>query len=186
MPGNRRPMKPRIPSGWFKKLVVFICFLVFGAQTHARTEYEIKAAYLYNFIKFVSWSDENTLDKEYLNVCILGKDPFQELIDPIEGKTIQGRAIKLFKAPSYSDDLNCNVVFISSSEQRTVEQLLDKPEFRNALTVSDMDDFAKFGGMIGFVHVGNVIRFEINLSKARQSGVAISSKLLELALEVYQ
>ena len=179
-------MKSRILSGGIRHFVVFICFLTLGSQAFARTEYEIKAAYLYNFIKFVSWGDESALDKDFLNVCILGKDPFQELIDPIEGKSIQGRSIRLIKSESYTGPMNCNVVFFSSSDERAVRSLLDKPEFENALTVSDMEDFAKSGGMIGFVHVGNVIRFEINLSKARQSGVAISSKLLELALEVYQ
>jgi len=179
-------MKSRILPGGIRRFVVFTCFLVLGSQALASAEYEIKAAYLYNFIKFVSWGDETTLDKNFLNVCILGKDPFQGVIDPIEGKSIKGRSIRLIKSEAYAGLMNCNVVFFSSSEVRAVRLLLDRPEFENALTVSDMKNFAKSGGMIGFVHVGNVIRFEINLSKARESGVTISSKLLELALEVYQ
>ncbi len=159
---------------------------VFGGNAYARSEYEIKAAYLYNFIKFVSWKDESVEGSGEINVCILGKDPFQELIDPINGKTIQGKPIKLFKFDSMSVAPVCTVIFISESERKGVENILTTPELEHALTVSDIEDFAKNGGMIGFVQVGNVIRFEINLLSARKSGVAISSKLLELAQEVYQ
>ncbi len=160
--------------------------LVFGGNCYARSEYEIKAAYLYNFIKFVSWTSQSVEAAGEINVCILGKDPFQELIDPINGKKIQGKPIKLFKFESMKVAPSCTVIFISSSERKGFENILMTPALEHALTVSDIEDFAKSGGMIGFVQVGNVIRFEINLDSARKSGVDISSKLLELAQEVYQ
>ncbi|WLQ15597.1 YfiR family protein [Hahella aquimaris] len=151
-------------------------------QAYARSEYEIKAAYLYNFIKFVTWTDTEATAST-IDICVYGEDPFKEILHPLKSLTAHGKPINLLYPAKPADAAVCEVLFISREERRQLPTILSQAG-QNVLTVSDMKDFASSGGMIGFVTVGNVIRFEINLSSAREAGLDISSKLLELALDV--
>ena len=151
----------------------------------ARSEYEVKAAYLYNFIKFVTWP-EHAADDQPIELCVYGEDPFQVLLKPIADLKAQGRPLKLRYPSERMDIAGCDVLYISASESRSVEDLLARAHADKTLTVSDMKDFTRQGGMIGFVTIGNVIRFQINLAAARASDLRISSKLLELAQDVIQ
>ena len=147
-------------------------------------EYKVKAVYLYNFTKFVSWP-EATLpgDTPALNICVLGKNPFGSLLEPITHIKAQDRNITI----EHIEDIhalekkNCPILFISASEQDAVAELLQKTGQMHILTVSDIDGFARHGGIIGFVVKENKVRLEINLSAARQAGLTISAKLLEIA-----
>lgn len=171
-------------------LFLLVSALAVVFQTHAqasvRSEYELKAAFLYNFTRFVSWQrspDEAEMD---LNLCVVGDDPFEELLAPIEGRSAQGRTIYL-KYPSQLIDMtDCSVVFVSQSEARRLPQLITAAGESDQLTVSDIPDFARQGGVIGYVQQGNVIRFEINLRAAEASNLTIDSRLLELAVRVIQ
>jgi len=140
-------------------------------------EYKIKAGYLYNFTKFVTWSVDNA---ETFNLCILGDDPFGKLIDPIEQRSVMGRPIKLFRFDSLkSKDKEplCHILFVSSS----IKDTLDVRDFGNTLVVGESGEFIAQGGMIGFVNKQDKIKLQINLKTIKQSGLKISAKLLEVA-----
>ncbi len=156
------------------------------AQTARPTEYQVKAAYLYNFARFVTWpagaaaAQENTIA-----MCILGEDPFGVLLDeagaslPIEGKrTIVRRIAKTEAAP------NCAVLFISASGRLPLDRLLAVIGSKGVLTVSDLPEFTRRGGIIQFVVEGNRIRFEVNLAAADAAGLTLSSELLKVAVAV--
>lgn len=140
-------------------------------------EYKVKAAYIYNFTKFVTWADDGS---ETFNLCILGDDPFGELIDPIEQRTAMGRPIKLFRLDSLRSikkNHHCHILFVSSS----VKDMPPAKDVENSLVVGDSDEFIARGGMIGFdTHQGK-IKFQINLNAIKQSGLKVSAKLLEVA-----
>jgi len=146
------------------------------ADDHS-VEYKIKAGYLYNFTKFITWPVDNA---EAFNICILGDDPFGELIDPIEQRSVNGRSIKLFRSDKLSgidNKVHCHILYVSSS-------IKDKPASRdvdNTLVVGENGDFIDQGGMIGFVNKQGKIKLQINLKTIKQSGLKVSAKLLEVA-----
>jgi hypothetical protein len=152
-------------------------------------EYKIKAGYLYNFTKFVTWPEDNF---ETFNLCILGVDPFHEKIDPIENKLAFGRPIKIFRFDSLktlshtNDKPQCHIIFISSSIGSAIKDTINKntlviKNINKTLTVGEGNDFAMQCGMVGFVNRDGKIKLQINLTRIKQSDLKVSAKLLEVA-----
>jgi hypothetical protein len=151
-------------------------------------EYKIKAGYLYNFTKFVTWPEINS---ETFNLCILGEDPFGELIDPIEKRSAFGRPIKLFRFDSLdalkraNNKPHCHIIFVSSSLGSASKDVTNNALFirdlNKTLTVGEGNDFSLEGGMIGFVNREGRIKLQVNLKKIKQSDLKVSAKLLEVA-----
>lgn len=168
-------------------LLLLSLLLLCATTAHAEdqtSEYKVKAAYLYNFTKFVSWPD-TTLpgDTQTINICVLGKNPFGSLLEPITHMKTQDRTITIETIEDIRalEKKSCQILFISASEQGVAAELLRKTGKMPILTVSDMDGFAQHDGIIGFVVKEGKIRLEINLRAARKVGLTISAKLLEIA-----
>jgi hypothetical protein len=145
-------------------------------------EYQVKAAFIYNFIKFIDW--QNQKDFKDFNICILGEDPFGKAIDILEGKKVRGWRIKISRTNSVKATKECQVVFISSSERDSLKEVLSFFRGKPVLTISEVNGFIEQGGIINFIIVNDKIRFEINERVAKESGLKISSKLLRLARKV--
>jgi hypothetical protein len=159
------------------------------AEREKPTDYQVKAAYLYNFAKFVSWPpkpDASTPSKSF-DLCVLGKDPFGPLLDStVADETIDGKKVVVSRISKAQDSAPCSLVFVSHSEAERLKPVLEALRSSNALTVSDIPGFADQGGMIGFVIAENRVRFEVNLVAAQHAGLALSSELLKVALSVKQ
>lgn len=156
------------------------------AQQAAPTEYQIKAAYLYNFGKFVHWPArvESAPNKAF-SVCVLGQDPFGPSLKAIlAGQSIDGEATVATTIARPEDAANCRILYISSSEEHRLKEIIAALDDSSVLTVSDLPSFSKKGGMVGFVFNNNKIRFEVNLAKAQRAGLTMSSELLKLAVAV--
>jgi len=164
-------------------LILSLCLSLASAHASIRSEYEVKAAFLYNFTRFVSWPRGEDAS-EALDVCIFGEDPFGDLLDPIRGRKSQGRELKLRYPDNIEGLAGCDVLYIGQSQARNLDELLDVARQNRALTVSDLPDFVRKGGIVGYVKQGNVIRFEISLEAANEAGLTINSRLLELAVRV--
>ncbi len=149
-------------------------------------EYEVKAAFLFNFTKFVTWGDAAPADagKPFV-IAVVGEDPFGEALSVLEGKTAQGRPIVVQRVSGVESLRNCRILFVSSSAGDRLPSILRAAHARNILTVGDMDRFAQRGGVIGLVLAGDRIGFEVNTESARQAGLTISSKLLSLAKAIH-
>lgn len=164
-----------------------ICVLVAGAAQSSgaadpASEYEVKAAFLYNFTKFVEWPDTAfTDDKAPVVICIFGNDPFGTALDPMESMSAQGRKFLIKRCKSLDQLRTCHVVFISQSERDRLATILAYLAKSGALTIGDMEGFAEAGGMINLYEAGNKIRFAINVDAAQSAGLRISSQLLALA-----
>lgn len=153
-----------------------------GTEKTKHAEYQVKAAYLYNFAKFVEWPAEMFADKSLpFGICIFGKDPFGNAIDTIKDKTVNGRNLEIKQYSGGEDVTACHIMFISPSEKKNLEGILEKIKDMHILTVSDMEGFADRGGMINLNKVEKKIRLEINIDAAKQSGLRMSSKLLKIA-----
>ncbi|VAW67661.1 hypothetical protein MNBD_GAMMA09-1487 [hydrothermal vent metagenome] len=172
---------------WCKVLLpavmVFLCTIILSGNAQAiGIDYKIKAAYLYQFTKFTQWPVQQFSDKNTpIRICVLGRSPFGNLLDIFSSKTSQNRSLSIKYLPSLKNILNCHVVFISRSEEKRLTQILHKIAHSPVLTVSDMDDFVRRGGIIGFVPKRKKVGIEINIGASSASGAKLSSKLLEIA-----
>ena len=165
-------------------LSVFILTSILHAQS-AHTEYQVKAAYLYNFAKFVEWPPEVMSSDSSFNICVLGRDPFDSTFQTtIAGESIKGKNVLVKRIPRAQDASGCQILFISSSEEARLKDILDVLDKMSVLTVSDMPQFTRRGGMIQFVTEANRVRFEVNLTSAERTGLTLSSQLLKVAIGV--
>ncbi len=145
-------------------------------------EYALKAAYLFNFAKFVEWPFNSfSNDNAPIILGILGKDPFVDILSAIEGKEIKSRKFIVKRFSGLSSVDRCHILFISKSETKNLKRILSTLKGFGVLTVGDMPDFARMGGIISFIEIDNKIRFEINLDAAKENDLKISSKLLNLS-----
>jgi hypothetical protein len=153
------------------------------AQDSQPTEYQIKAAFLFNFAKFVEWpAAAFSGATSPLVIGILGQNPFHDdLARTIRNKTIDEHPllIKEFRAPA--EATNCHVLFVCTSEKRQLPEVLQALKGASVLTVGEMDRFTETGGMINFFLEGTKIRFQINKDAAASAGLKISAKLMSLA-----
>lgn len=147
------------------------------------TESKLKAAFLFNFVKFVEWPPAAFLTTNSpLTIGILGENPFGGDLEAIvRDKTINSRAVIIKPMRALVEATNCQVLFISPSAKSKIPEMISTLGAASVLTVGDSDRFAETGGMINFVKEGNKIRFEINEVAAKRAGLKISSKLLSLA-----
>ncbi len=149
-------------------------------------EYEVKAAFIYNFAKFIDWPDtafENPASPFYIGV--LGDNPFNGYLEKIiSGKTLKGRKVEILYFSNFKDVKFCHILFISSSEKRRLRHIFKALDTNRILTIADMEGFISAGGTIGFVMRDNKVRFEINLNSGKKALLTISSKLLRLAEKV--
>ncbi len=173
----------------YQLMVVVLAWSLIGvsslpAQQPKATAYEVKAVYLYNFGKFVEWPAKFTAgNNEPFTICVLGKDPFGASLDStIAGEAIDGRSMLAKRISKPQEALNCRVLFISSSEEAQLKEILATLETTSVLTVSDMSQFTRRGGMIQFVDDANRVRFEVNLTVAERAGLTLSSQLLKVAI----
>jgi len=149
-------------------------------------EYKVKAAYLYNFAKFVEWPAEVFADPSLpLNVCVYGKDPFGNALDAINDKTAKGRKLVVKRYSRTKDLQKCQITFISPAEKENLTTILENIKGKPILTVSDMEAFADRGGIIFLYKYKNKIRMEINIDAAEESALKMSSKLLKLAQVIH-
>jgi hypothetical protein len=142
----------------------------------------LKAAYLYNFTKFVEWPPEAFKDNlSPINLYILGADPFGVTLDSIKNRMVQGRRLNIKHVNHIEEISGCHILFISASEKENLRSILRALKNSTILTVSEIERFGQRGGIINFILVENKIHFEINPDAAQQSGLKISSQLLKLA-----
>jgi YfiR/HmsC-like len=177
-------MKPRLPK------IILLGFLygllLAGSAAQAQSgpsEYQVKAAFLYNFAKFVKWPDAAFAETNApLVIGILGEDPFGANLElAIQGKNINGHPLSIRKLESSAEMKSCQVIFVCRKPKHNLLATVAKLKNASVLTVSETDHFIEAGGMINFVVEDTKVRFEINDSAASHAGLTISSKLLSLA-----
>ncbi|MDB4793600.1 YfiR family protein [Methylacidiphilales bacterium] len=175
----------RSPERKFVGLLLgIVSFAVLGlghAQAQSK-EYQIKAAFLFNFAQFVQWPATAFPETDApFCIGILGDDPFGDVLeDMIQGETINHHKLVVHRSARFEDLEDCQLIFISKSEAAQLPDILSKLDSKPILTVSEIDSFAENGGAIDFYLQGNKVRFEINPSSAQRCGLKISSQLLSL------
>ena len=146
-------------------------------------EYPVKAAFLFNFAKFVEWpSNAFKGPDDPIAICVLGQNPFGgALEDVVREKTVANRRFAVREISNSQQAYKCHIIFVSASDRKRFRFLLEELKGRSILTVGESDDFATNGGIINFKLKDARVRIEIDTAAADRAGLRISSKLLSLA-----
>lgn len=157
--------------------------LALGPVVAAPTTSQVEAVFLFNFSQFVDWPPQAfpQVDSPIV-IGVLGSDPFDGTLDEVvRGETVKGRPLVVRRFQRVEQLTDCHILFISRSERPRLEPIVQTLKGRSILTVSDLDEFATEGGIIGFVMLDNKIRLRVNLEAAKEAGLTLSSKLLRPA-----
>jgi hypothetical protein len=170
----------------FLIFAVIFCAAALAAESFPPKEYQVKAAFLYNFGKFVQWpATAFSGPNAPLVICVLGTDPFEGALDQVlSGKTISNRPISVRRPANLSEAKSCHILFVGTSEKNNLAQITQSLSQIAVLTVSDLPHFVEQGGSIQFLIEHENVHFEINLGAAQRAGLKISSKLLQVAQSV--
>ena len=177
-------------------------------SAHTR-EYKIKAAFIYNFIKFVKWpeeanegSEKTSKDDDTITIGIIGKDPFGDAFEPVKGKPVRGRKIVVKQFGEFRRLVNdksndkakseaniealrqCQLLFTCSSEKKDTDRIIEIVRGHNVLTIGETDGFVEAGGIVNFILEEKKLIFEVNLIASKRANLEISSKLLRVAKRV--
>jgi hypothetical protein len=178
--GQRKALVRRF---WAKWCVIgyIVFFAIVSAEAQPR-EYQIKAAFLVNFVQFVTWPSNAFADADApLRIAVLGADPFGGALDRAVRSAPPGpHKIVVTHCDKVADCKNCQMIFIARSEDKNQAAVLSQLDSQPILTVSESTGFAKRGGVINFFVENNKVRFEINPSAAQRDKLKISSQLLNL------
>jgi hypothetical protein len=150
-----------------------------AGQPVTESEYRLKAAFLYNFAKYVTWPDRVKSSEKFI-IGIIGENPFGRELDIIKGKMINDLKIEIRQYESIEDVRDCSVLFIASSERENIPVIVSELNKQAILTVGDTSGYAEMGIMINLYEAENRVRFEINNRAAESAGLKISSHLLRL------
>ena len=154
-----------------------------AAQAQISREYQLKAVFLYNFAQFTEWpTNVFADDKSPIVIGIVGADPFDRVLqDTIRDENVGGHPLTVQHYLHATDIKPCHILFITQSEMRHADEILQAVKGKPVLTVADTDSASTAGAMIRFVLVNNKVHFRINAEAAHAANISLSSKLLRVA-----
>ncbi len=149
-------------------------------------EFQVKAAFLYNFARFVEWPSDTLTGEGPFVIGVLGTGAFNQALEAaVLGKTVGSRAIRVRQVKSLEEADRCHILFVGGKEPEWPAGLLKAVRGSAVLTVGDTETFTREGGIVNFVMQDNHVRFAVNTDAAERAGLKISSKLLQLAIIVH-
>ncbi len=184
------PTAPKSVARWrywtFAAATLLACSSALSAQKVS--DQEVKAAYLYNFAKFVEWparAFEST--NAPMRLCVFSQDPLEaDLRKIVEGKSIANHSVAVVAVRTTEEYRACHILFVGMAQGGQSRQILSALRGACVLTVSDTEEFARQGGIIQFVLNNDRVQFQVNHKAAEQAQLAVSSKLLRVAKAVIQ
>lgn len=169
---------------WFLWLLPLLFQFTATARAPAAEskEYQLKAAFLFNFAQFVKWpADSFTSAGEPFYIGVLGDDPFDGALEQtVQGETVDKHKLIVRRSQNLESLEDCQLIFICKSEESHIAEILTKLDSKPILSVSEVVSFAQEGGIINFYIQGGKVRFEINPESAQHKRLKISSQLLTL------
>lgn len=167
-------------------MIAIALFLLRGTNLAAESpskEYQIKAAFLFNFVHFVQWPPAAFANAQApLVIGVLGDDPFGSYLDEIvRGEKVDNHAVVIERYQRVDEINVCHLLYISRSQSKKIRAILAGLKGRSILTVADFEGFSASGGIIRFLTGNNKVRFRINRGAAENARLVVSSKLLRAA-----
>lgn len=157
-----------------------------GSAAPEPTEYELKAAFLYNFARFAEWPPSAFAGpNEPIVICVLGRDPFGPILDDtVRGKSLGPRRFDVRRIATAAKADGCHIVFIAASELGELDAVLAALRGKPVMTVADIEDAARRGAVLSFALRNGRVRFIINDNAAKRAGLVLSSQLIKVASAV--
>jgi hypothetical protein len=194
-------MKTKNRIAVFLLLILPVAGICYALTDEQINEYRLKAAFMYNFIKFVDWPSK-AVDSNEITIGIVGKEPLLSLFESLKERKVKNKTVLIKQFPSFEEIKKtskkrnkpfdeqiasiqkCNLLFLCSSETPYVRDILSRLKDKNILTVGESENFLNEGGIINFVIEDKKVRFDINLDASDKAKLKISSQLLQLAKKV--
>ena len=184
-------LHPFVKSYCFLLLIgIFGCVIFFKAFADSTLPdsrvNKKKAGVLYNLSKFIDWPDQAFFSsKSTFKICLIGEVVFLDALKNFEKRQIRGRAVRVIVLPKNLANLSdCQTLYLSSTAKTTFPNILAMLDKKSILTISDLPNFVKQGGMIGLIQVKKRVRFAINLDATKSVNLVISAQLLRLAKSI--
>jgi len=167
-------------------VLALISPLSFAEAAERTSEYNVKAAYLYQIPKFINWPLEYLEEGDPLHLCILGDDPFRGALQKIHLRQVQGRELHVQYIKKVKNAFKCHILYLSSdfAEQKVLDQY-HRISDQHILTIGESGRFARDGGIIALTLRNDRVALEVNLKAAEDAQIKVSSNLLEIASRVY-
>lgn len=171
--------------GAWPALLFLLCLLIGCLNAQGATEHEVKAAFLFNFLKFVEWPGTVATNNTPIVIGIVGESPLRDALPKIlDGQTVRGRSIRMVSLRPGEPVGDCQLLFVAQGKNEEVEEVLKAAKGKPILTVGESPEFIRHGGMINFVIVDQKVRFEINTAALDAVGLHADSRLLAVARRV--
>lgn len=167
----------------WRRLLLCAVMLSVAQPVRANEIYQIKAAFIFNFTKFISWPAELEQAGGDLRLCLLDGNPFGDYVYQLNGRRVRNFYLRVSETHSHDQLASCHIVYLSGP--KVDSELLSRLASLPILTISDVDGFMPAGGGISLFPENERIRFDINLQRMKGCGLDVSSKLLSLARQVY-
>jgi len=170
------------PGLWAYACILILLFSMMPVQAQIKpaAAYQIKAAYLFNFTRFVEWPHDAL--RATFTIGVVGNKDMSEYLEAIvSGERVNNRPIRVRYYRNLNEVDDCNILFLSTDDAGLIRNGITSLNRRSILTVSDAEDFLHWGGMVRFYTQENKVRIQINASSARAGDLQISSKLLNIA-----
>lgn len=171
------------------------CFIILIGLFYSQTvlakddlqlyEQEIKAGLLYNFLKYTNWPAASMGKSDKINLCIFGDDPFGGYLQPMQGRSVNQRVIAISNIHASNEITNCHMLFVNGNNHKQWPELRDSITGQTILTVSDIKDFTKIGGMIEFTEKDNHIAVNLNEDTVKKAKLSVQERLLNLVMIVH-
>ncbi len=150
-------------------------------------EYQIKAAMLFNMMRFVDWPESALPNAdENIDICVVSRGAMATAVESLRGKQVKGKSIAIRQIGKSAGFSGCHVLLLSDTDRQTTSAILEQTRSAPLMTVSDSRGFTATGGVFGFIILGGKVRFEVNLTSAQRHRIRISSQLLKLAQTVLE
>jgi hypothetical protein len=166
-------------------IIVAFGFLASASPAGFDREHQVKTGFIYNIAKFCDWDFSHAAAGRF-TVGIYRTEAYGHDLEVLSGKSIDGRTISVLRVNSEKDLARCQIVVLGDVGEDSIKHIANLCRNSGTLLVGESDNFARFGGTVGFVLKDGNVRFDVNLSTAKLDHVTLSSKLLRLAEQVYQ
>ncbi len=173
-----------IKKGMSIALLTMFSMSLYAYAHDEPSEEQVKAAFIFNFAKFVEWPNHSFEAENNLNLCIAGQDKVESALKILERREVQGRVLKIMalnEEPNQVKLKNCHILFIARSEKNRQPQWLNAVEQQPILTIADNLDLVKQGGMISLYIEAQRVQFVVNQSSTQNNGLKLSARMLQLA-----
>ena len=163
-------------------LLLALALLPAGRADAAADEFALKAAFLYNFTRFVEWpADTFATGNDAFRICVFGTDPFGPRLDALTRRRVGERAIEITRPSTVADLPRCQIAYLGVGTPEAVEAAATGNAAPATLTVASDAAFARDGGMVALVTAGGRVKLHVNLASIRRSPLRFSAKLLEVS-----